>query len=226
MNRSKRAERRPGRAAEHLLSVRTATLTTARLRPLYSRYVGAMKILLPLTAVALIGLIVGWPDGSPDSAGFRLSFANVTSGESGSLGMSKARYIGTDENGQPFVITADTVTPDDADPNRFWLQTLQADITFDDGSWFSLMAPSGVYDRDSQLLKLPEEVDIFSDQGFELHTTAARVDLASSVAEGDQPVQASGPLGILQANGFRLSQSDGRLIFTGGVQLTARPAAR
>ena len=207
------------------MSVRAATLTRAPLRSFYSKYVGAMKILLPLMAVALIALIVGWPDGASDGTGFRLSFANVTS-ESGALGLSKARYIGTDENSQPYVITADTVTPDAADPNLFWLKTLQADITFDDGSWISLMAPSGVYDRTKQLLKLPEEVDIFSDQGFELHTTAARVDLARSTAEGDQPVQASGPLGILQANGFRLTQSDERLYFKGGVKLTARPAAQ
>ena len=226
MTARQRPTSEPGTSTERALGVGTMAVTAARMRPLYSRFVGAMKILLPLTAAALIGLVVAWPDDSRDASGFRISFANVVPGDAGSAGMNRARYIGTDTNNQPFVITADTVTPDSENPNRFRLSALQADITFDDGSWMSLMAPTGLYDRDAQILMLPKEVDIFSDQGFELHTTGARVDLARSVAEGDQPVQASGPLGVLEANGFRIHQRDERLIFTGGVKLTARQGAR
>jgi lipopolysaccharide export system protein LptC len=194
--------------------------------PFYSRFVGAMKIVLPLTAAALVGMVIAWPDDSQDASGFRLSFANSIPGDPGAPGMNKARYIGTDANNQPFVITADAVTPDVQSPSNFVLTTLQADITFDDGSWMSLIAPNGIYDRIAQILRLPGEVDIFSDQGFELHTTSARVDLARSTAEGDEPVQARGPLGVIEANGFRIQQGDERLFLTGGVKLTARPSAR
>lgn len=226
MSAGRSANRRPGRAADETLGVGTVAITAARMSPIYSRFVGAMKILLPLTAAALIGLVVAWPDESKDASGFRLSFANTIPDDPGAPGMSKARYIGTDANSQLFVITADAVTPDIETPNRFLLTTLQADITFDSGSWMSLMAPNGIYDRDKQILRLPGEVDIFSDQGFELHTTGVRLDLARSMAEGDQPVQATGPLGVLEANGFRILQRDQRLFFTGGVKLTARPGGR
>lgn len=226
MSAGRSANRRPGRVADETLGVGTVAITAARMSPLYSRFVGTMKILLPLTAAALIGLVVAWPDDSKDASGFRLSFANTIPGDPGAPGMSKARYIGTDANNQPFVITAETVTPNIENSNRFLLATLQADITFDNGSWMSLIAPKGIYDRSKQLLELPGKVDIFSDQGFELHTTGARVDLARSMAEGDQPVQATGPLGVLEANGFRLLQREQRLFFTGGVKLMARQGGR
>ncbi len=226
MTASRNAERRPARSADEALGLGTVAITAARMSPLYSRFVGAMKILLPLTAAALIGLVVAWPDESKDVSGFQLSFANTIPGDPGAPGMSVARYIGTDANNQPFVITADMVAPEAGDSNRFLLTTLQADITFDNGSWMSLMAPKGIYDRDKQVLQLPGAVDIFSDQGFELHTTGARVDLRRSLAEGDQPVQATGPLGVLEANGFRIQQRDERLFFMGGVKLTARPGRR
>ena len=226
MTASRSANLRPARAADEALGLGTVAITAARMSPLYSRFVGAMKILLPLTAAALIGLVVAWPDESKDAAGFRLSFANTIPGDPGAPGMSKARYIGTDTNNQPFVITADMVAPDIKNPNRFLLTALQADITFDNGSWMSLMAPDGIYDRDKQTLRLMGEVDIFSNQGFELHTTAVRVDLARSMAEGDQPVLATGPLGVLEANGFRILQQDERMFFTGGVKLTARAGGR
>lgn len=222
----RRADPVPGRTRGGALGIGTVAITAARISPIYSRFVGAMKILLPLSAAALIGLVVAWPDESKDASGFRLSFANTIPGNPGAPGMSAARYIGTDEGNQPFVITADMVAPDAGNPSRFLLTTLQADITFDNGSWMSLLAPDGVYERDKQILRLPGRVDIFSDQGFELHTTGAWVDLSRSVAEGDQPVQATGPLGVLEANGFRISQRDERLYFTGGVKLTARPGER
>lgn len=226
MTAGRAANLRPAGAMDGALGIGTVAITAARMSPLYSRFVGAMKILLPLMAAALIGLVVAWPDESKDAAGFLLSFANTVPGDPGAPGMSEARYIGTDGNKQPFVITAEMVTPDIETPNRFLLTTLQADITFDNGTWMSLMAPTGIYDRDKELLRLPGEVDIFSDQGFELHTTGVRVDLARSVAEGDEPVQATGPLGVLEANGFRILQRDERLFFSGGVKLTARQGGR
>ena len=210
--------------------VRFALLTEAALapsaikwRPLYSRYVGWMKIVLPLTAAALIGLVVAWPDPAPQSPSFGFSFANLGAGEDGELGMNKARFIGADEDQQTFVVTADSARPDAAKPYLLTLETLQADMTMKDGRWMTLMAPIGLFDREAKQLILPGDVDIYSDYGFEMHTRGARLDLATGIAVGDQPVQASGPLGLLRAGGFRFVRDGRRLYFTGRVTLTVRP---
>lgn len=197
--------------------------TADKLQPLYSRYVGWMKIVLPLTAAALVGLVVAWPDPAPQTPSFGFSFTNLGVGEDGELGMNKARYIGTDEDLQPYVITADSVRPDAERPDLLTLEDLQADMTMASGNWITLMAPIGLFDRAAQELVLPAEVDIYSDNGFEMHTRGARLDLATGTAFGDQPVQADGPLGQLRADGFRFVREGQRLIFTGRVKLTVRP---
>ncbi len=201
-----------------------AALAPVKLRPLYSRYVGWMKILLPLTAAALIGLVVAWPNPAPQTPSFGFSFTNLGTGEDGELGMNKARYIGTDEDQQSYVITADSVRPDAERPGLVTLDFLQADMTTTGGQWMTLMAPTGLFDRAAEELVLPADVDIYADSGFEMHTRGVRLNLATGTAVGNQPVEASGPLGLLRADGFRFVREGQRLTFTGNVKLTVRPA--
>ena len=220
----------PGAAPTERPRVRFAALgeaalapTAVKLRPLYSRYVGWMKIVLPLTAAALIGLVVAWPDPAPQTPSFGFSFTSLETGEGAELGMNKARYIGTDEDQQSYVITADSVRPVADRPDVMTLEFLQADMTMIGGQWITLMAPTGLFDRAAEELVLPADVDIYSDDGFEMHTRGARLDLATGTVMGDQPVQANGPLGQLSADGFRFVREGQRFIFTGRVKLTVRP---
>ena len=64
---------------------------------------------------------------------------------------------------------------------------------------------------------------MYSDDGLALRTAEADVDLAQGMATGDRPIEVQGPLGHLQANGFRLSRDGQSLTFTGGVRMTIPP---
>jgi lipopolysaccharide export system protein LptC len=200
--------------------------SAVQLRPLYSRFVGLMKLVLPLGAAALVGLVLAWPGGGGSDQNFSLSFANIRLNGDAEPGMTAARYLGTDDDRQPYVITAELVVPDGEAPDRFTLHTLQADMTLNSGLWMTLMAPRGIYDRAGNWLRLPDEVDIYSDQGFELHTRNALVDLAGSEASGDSPVEAIGPPGTLHAGGFRFVKEGERLFFLNGVRMSFRSGAR
>ena len=189
----------------------------------YSRFVGIMKLVLPISAAILIGLVIAWPDSDPQRSGLGLTFANIDVSNDGAVGMTRVRYVGVDKQNQPFVITAGRVLPKSKDAQHLALQELQADMTIEGGRWVTLIAEEGLYDRERKTLQLDGAVDIYSDDGLELHTQSAFVDFATGLARGQNPVRGQGPFGLFNAKAFKLFDNGRRIVFSGGVKLTLRP---
>lgn len=202
----------------------TPIAITSALR--YHRFVSIMKVLLPLLAVALLGLIVAWPDPNAHRRVSQLPFTSSSEPIGGGDGLERARYTGVSGHNQPYTVTAGTVTPTAKDLGRVLMTDLQADMTLANGTWISLLATSGAYDRDRRTLDLGGTVDVYSDKGFEIHTASASIDLGRSSASGHDPVSGQGPFGVLKATGFEILDHGERLIFSGPVKLTVRPVRR
>lgn len=195
----------------------------SRLSRRYSRFVRLMKVVLPVGAAVLVAAVLAWPGDDDKSTDFQLSLMDLNRSEAGELGMSKGRFIGTDTRNQPYVITAEGARPDGINSMNVTLNTLQADLSMQDGTWLSITAPAGHFDRTAEQLKLTGPVDIFSSNGFELHTPEALVDMKTGTARGDATVEATGPMGHLTAQGFVFERSGQRFVFTGKVRLVVRP---
>ena len=192
----------------------------------HARLVGILKIGLPLAALGIVIVLVTWPYVTDRVAsGLRLTFTEIGADADGTVTMTNARYLGTDRQGQPFTITADSAAQNPADPDRVVMTRLSGDISLNDGSWLSLSADQGVYRQESRVLDLEGAVSLYADSGYELFTEAARLDIAAETASGDAPVQGQGPLGHLDAQGFRVTEGGDRLVFLGPVALTLYPAA-
>lgn len=192
----------------------------------HARLVALLKIGLPLAALGLVVILVTWPYVTARvNSGLRLTFADIDETAEGTITMSNARYLGTDREGQPFTITADSAAQNPDDPDRIALQRLAADITLNDGAWLALTADHGLYRQESRVLELDGAVSLYVDSGYELRTESARLDLAAKIASGDTPVEGQGPLGHLRAEGFRVTEGGERLRFLGPVRLTLYPAA-
>ena len=189
----------------------------------YSRFVGAMKVLLPLTAAVIAGLILAWPGANDDPQEIALTFAETNSTDAEVPGMANARYVGTDANNRPFLVTADEALQDPSKPDLIDMVALQADMTLDNGVWMSVMASGGRYDRARQTLHLAGPVNIFSDVGYEFHTNSARIDLQNNIAESDEPVKGHGPFGTLSADSFRVIDQGQRLLFRQNVRMVIQP---
>ena len=192
----------------------------------YSRFVGLMKFLLPVAAAALVVLVLTWPETEDRDAGFRIGYSVGGLGEAEGPGMVNARYVGTDSNNRPFVVTAASATAEAGNPDRITLVALQADMTLEDQRWVTVIAETGIYDRVAQTLRLGEAVSLYSDDGFELHAGSALVDLEAGSATSDEPVQAQGPLGVLNADSFRIAAAGRRLHFVGAVRAVIDPGGR
>ena len=188
----------------------------------YSRFVGLMKYGLPAVAAALIGAVIAWPTAYDRVNEFRLSYA-LSAADSGQPGMLNARYVSVDKADRPFVVTADSAVLDPVDADRVKLTALQADMTLNDDSWITLLAEQGEYDRERKILILSDEVDVFSDHGYEFHAKSTRVLLDSGTAISDLPVHGQGPLGTVRADRFRAYDRGQRLSFEGAVHVIVYP---
>lgn len=195
------------------------------LRDRYSLFVGLMKVVLPAMAAALILLVVAWPQFTGEDQKFRLGVANLSLDQLENLSMLNARFDGIDEKDQPYTITADIATQSRRAENLIDLELPKADITLKEGTWLALTARAGEYDKEARLLDLEGAVSLFHDEGFELQTSAARINLGAGIAEGNKPVQGFGAAGSIESEGFRVLDRGRRIIFTGRSQLVLMPGA-
>lgn len=188
----------------------------------YSAFVGVMRYALPLVAVLLLGLVVIWPLASGREDGFRVTYSARVQ-EDGSLKMLNARYIGTDSQSQPYTVTATEAIPSTADAAIITLKTLAADMFVKDGSWVAVTADEGLYLRTPGTLDLAGSVTVFSDQGHELRTESAHIEINAGTAEGDEPVSGQGPLGLIDGSGFRITERGANILVSGPVKVTIFP---
>ncbi len=188
----------------------------------YSAFVGVMRYALPLVAVILLGLVVVWPLMSGREEGFRVTYSSRVQ-QDGSLRMLNARYVGTDSQSQPYTITADEAIPSSADGAVITLKNLKADMFGSGNSWSAIMAQEGLYNRVPGTLDLAGNVTVHSDQGHELHTESAHIEINAGTAEGDQPVSGQGPMGLIDGTGFRITERGANIVVLGPVKVTAFP---
>lgn len=194
-----------------------------RYSPLYGRFVGIAKILLPTIATALIAIVVVWPELSEQQDRFSLGPAQIDKSEAENLRMLNARFTGVDASQRPFTVTADAADQHDAKSPDIALVAPKADILLGNGAWVALTATKGNFNRDSQLLELTGNVNLFHDSGYEFRTESAVFDLTAGDATGTEPVKGQGPFGHLEAEGFRVYNRGERVEFTGKTKLTINP---
>lgn len=187
-----------------------------------SRFVAVMRVLLPGAAVALIALVAAWPALDIEDDRFRLDFALVVPPSAEEPQMLNPRLLSIDSKQQPLTLTADLATQVSGagESEIFQLTEPKADIMLDDGTWWALAASEGIFERDAKVLDLTGSVSLFHDSGYEFGTEQVRVFLDRRDVVGDQTIIGHGPFGEIQAEGFRIVDRGGRILFTGKSQLT------
>lgn len=181
-----------------------------------------MKVLLPATAVALMLLVVAWPQLRPRDDSFRLQIAAVGPAGGNKPQVLNPRVLGVDDRSRPFQVTANMGSRvlDEQGQETYELEQPKADMSTATGNWVAVTADEGLYIGDSQLLFLEGNVSLFHDNGSEFVTSAATVNLDDQTAAGDVPIVGQGPTGLIEAEGFRLLEGGDRVMFTGKARVT------
>ncbi len=137
--------------------------------------------------------------------------------------MLKPRLSAADRKGNPFLITADAAIQEGSNVHSARLVNVQADFTLDKGRWLNATAAKGRVDMDKHLLALTGGIAVFSDDGYELHTARADVDLKQGRFTGTSEVTGHGPAGTLRADTFEVDRDTSKLILQGHVRMTIQP---
>ncbi|HVW75260.1 MAG TPA: LPS export ABC transporter periplasmic protein LptC [Rhizomicrobium sp.] len=198
-------------------SARVRSTTSEAMR--YSRFVAVMKKVLSISAFAIIAAVLAFffIERQPH----RLELAYEKLGRvKNDLSMMKPRLTGADSKGNPFVITADRAVQDAKNPKKATLKHLEADLTLDKGNWLNARARDGMVDMNTGQLELSGGIDVFSANGYELHSRTASANLKQSIIHGHEPVTGQGPQGTLRADSFHADRNSGLLMLNGHVQMS------
>ena len=173
----------------------------------YTRFVGIMKRALPMAAAALLAAVLAYSlqPRLQDSKRLAMTFKSLHI-VNNDLMMTKPRLTGVDGNGKPYVVTAEDAIQDPHNSKRALLHNVEADMTLKTGEWVNLTATRGLLDDAKQMLWLTGVIDVNSDNGYEVHTSAANIDLATGDVFGNSYVTGLGPFGTFHADKFKIDR--------------------
>jgi lipopolysaccharide export system protein LptC len=184
----------------------------------YTRFVAAMKLVLPVVAASLLLLVAAWPRIEAQLEKIA-ALPRLDLKEARDLRMVNARFSGLDKLNRPYTVTAETARQMPSKDDLVSLEGPKADITLQNGAWIAATSETGVYQQQQQILDLFGQVHVFHDAGIEFITDSARVFMGQGTAEGTDHIEGQGRFGELAAEGFQLLDRGERVIFTGKARL-------
>jgi lipopolysaccharide export system protein LptC len=176
-----------------------------------SRLVATLRWLLPaaigVVFLALIGAVV-WNSVSAPPAAPKDSDEPIR--------LINPRFVGKDDKGRAFVITALTATRDPKEYQRVILE--KPALVLDEGGPDAMRVGgvAGVYHEGDRKLELSGGVKMSSAQAA-FETDASEFDTKTGELVGQGPIQGSGQLGQINAQSYAVYGRGERTVFKGGV---------
>jgi lipopolysaccharide export system protein LptC len=196
----------------------------ARPDNLYSRFVRAMKIVLPLTALGLLSTMFLFA-GSDGPTG-DIPYAEIAEIAQDAR-ISDPRFAGVAADGSVIEVTADRITPEPETPDAFRVFDIRASVTDTAGATVNVSAGEGSLNGRTRLVTMTGLARLDTSTGYQMETTGLTADLAAGTLITDGALEVRAPFGALTAGRLAVSAAvDGggqRLVFTDGVRLLYDP---
>lgn len=180
----------------------------------YSRFVGFLRLALPVMALLVLGAMFLWPVIKKNDV------AAIVLKNAPDLVIQNLHFTGLDSKNQPYSMTAIKATRPAGMQNIYDLDRPEGEITLASGAWIDGKAQYGRYDQDKRNLWLGGNVQLFHDKGYQFTTDEASVDLNDNNAWGEKPVLIQGNFGEIRGNGFRLLDSGSIMVVKGPAHAT------
>lgn len=190
-----------------------------------SRFVGQMRVVLPIMVVVLIGLFFASTRKSGDDDVFLKDFADDPKALTEKYAMSGADVSGVTRDGKPYRIEFDSLTQSQDAEDVAELVRPKA-TTRGDKEDTVVTANRGRMNSEDNLLTLQDQVTLKHRIGGETYTLTApdaEVDVKGGVVTIDKGVSGASATGGLRADRMRAYNAENRVVFEGNVSMRIYP---
>jgi lipopolysaccharide export system protein LptC len=188
----------------------------------HSRRVRLLKILLPVSAVAVAGAFISasWLDEAAEAPVEATSAAF----SEGKLVMANPKLEGMTSANLPYTMTAGRAVQDSLASGLYQLDDIDAKLPIGGGVWATVDASGAVFDRDKNTIEFKTGLALTTTDGLAAQFKSAIIDV------GNGGLTTSEPVDIQLASGMRVSSEsmtvleNGKiLIFENRVRLQMKP---
>jgi lipopolysaccharide export system protein LptC len=130
--------------------------------------------------------------------------------------LTNPRFVGRDDKGRAFVLTALSATRDPQEYQRVHLDHPNLVLDEQGPDPVRITAHAGIYNENDRLLNVSGGVRLSSSRGA-FDTLQSQFDTRTGELVGSGPIQGSGQLGEINAQSYGVYGKGDRMIFKGGV---------
>ena len=175
------------------------------------------KIALPAAVGVLVAILALAPLHKKGDVSFILDKKKVQSAPE-RMRVEAARYSGTDEKGQQFVMTANRAIQRTSDTPIVDIHGMQARIEQTRGP-MHIVADQGRYNLDTQRVAVDGPVKVAGADGFTLNTSNVIVDMKKQKLASQGPAEGATNLGQFHAKRISADLANHTVVLDGGARL-------
>jgi lipopolysaccharide export system protein LptC len=183
----------------------------------HDRLVRWSKVVLPSAVGVLIAVLAVAPLDRRGDVSFILDKKKVESAQE-RMRVETARYVGADNKGQKFEITAQRAIQRSSEVPVVDIEGMFARLALLNGP-LMIAANQGQYDLDLQQVQVNGPVRVVGPDGYKLETRDVRVNLKSRQLVSSGPVSGQMRLGQFQAGRLRADLGERNVVLDGGARL-------
>ena len=183
----------------------------------HDRLVRWSKVVLPSAVGVLFAVLALAPLGKKGDVSFILDKKKVETAHE-RMRVESARYVGTDNKGQRFLLTANNAVQPSSDQPIVNINGMFAKLEHPDGP-LMIAANNGRYNLDTQKILIDGPVRVSGGDGYHLATRDVTVDMKQRQLHSAGPVSGDMRLGQFQAGQLKADLGSRTVVLDGGARL-------
>ena len=191
---------------------------------LHSQLVGWAKIILPMSALALLSTLFLLARDANTTDDTALAQAEEIAREQK---VTAPEFAGVTDTGDTIIISAKSAHPDTARPDTIQIDDIRMRLNTTDGSFVEVTAVEGEIDGRAHIASFLGLARLQTSNGYEMETNGLVAELQTGRVTSNGLLEIRAPFGELTAGmvTFQVATADAgqQMLFTNGVRLLYRP---